>query len=78
MHCISVDLEKAYDRVPGEELWFCMRKSGVRTLGFNVWKEHHRCNNWISEGDVQRRIEGAALFRFRKKCMTVPRRSGSV
>ncbi|KAI5616363.1 hypothetical protein C0J50_24070 [Silurus asotus] len=25
-----MDLEKAYDRVPKEELWYCMRKSGVR------------------------------------------------
>ncbi|KAI5618310.1 hypothetical protein C0J50_22292 [Silurus asotus] len=29
LHCIFVDLKKAYDRVPREELWYCMRKSGV-------------------------------------------------
>ena len=24
-----MDLKKAYDRVPREELWYCMRKSGI-------------------------------------------------
>ena len=29
LHCVIMDLEKAYDRVSREELWYCMRKSGI-------------------------------------------------
>ena len=29
LHCVYVDLEKAYDKVPREEVWYCMRKSGL-------------------------------------------------
>ncbi|KAK2910488.1 hypothetical protein Q8A73_008203 [Channa argus] len=36
LHCVFVDLEKAYDRVPREELWYCMRTSGVAEKYFRV------------------------------------------
>ena len=29
LHCVFVNLEKAYDRVSGKELWYCMRKLGI-------------------------------------------------
>ena len=29
LHCVFVELEKVYDRVPWEELWYCMRKSEI-------------------------------------------------
>ena len=29
LHCVFVDLENACDKVPREELWYCMRKPQV-------------------------------------------------
>ena len=29
LHCVFVDPEKAYYNVPREEVWYCMRKSGL-------------------------------------------------
>ena len=29
LHYVFADLKKTYDRVPREELWYCMRKSGI-------------------------------------------------
>ncbi|KAK3514069.1 hypothetical protein QTP70_002908 [Hemibagrus guttatus] len=39
LHCVFVDLEKVYDRVPREELWYCMRKSGVAEKYVRVVQE---------------------------------------
>ena len=36
LHCVFVDLEKAYDRVPREEMWFCLRTSGVTECYVNA------------------------------------------
>ena len=30
LHCVFVDLEKACNRIPREERWCCMRKSGIQ------------------------------------------------
>ena len=29
LHCVLVNLENAYNRVPRVELWYCMRKLGI-------------------------------------------------
>ena len=29
LHMVFIDLEKAYDRVPRQEVWICMREKGV-------------------------------------------------
>ena len=39
LHCVFTDLEKADDRVPREELWYHMRKSGVAEKYVRVVKD---------------------------------------
>ena len=29
LHCVFIDLEKAYDTVPRDEVWYCLRSAGV-------------------------------------------------
>ena len=36
LHCVFIDVEKAYDRVPRQELWHCMRQAGVTEIYISV------------------------------------------
>ena len=45
LHCMFVDLEKAYDRVPRQELWECMRQSGVA-------EKYVRIMQYMYEGSI--------------------------
>ena len=56
LHCVFVDLEKAYDKVPREVVWHCMRKSGmaekyVRIIQdmYDVSKTAVRCAVGVTE-----------------------------
>ena len=42
LHCVLVDLEKAYDRVPKEELWYCMRNSGTAEKYVRLVQNMHK------------------------------------
>ena len=73
LHCVFVDLEKAYDKVPREELWHCMRESGVAEKYVSVVKDMYedcatavRCAVGTTE-DFKVRVglhQGSALSPF--------------
>ena len=52
-----VDLEKAYDKVPREEVWYCMRKSGLAEKYVRIVQDMYddsttavRCAVGVTEG----------------------------
>ena len=57
LHCVFVDLEKAYDKVPREEVWYCMRKSGLAEKYLRIVQDMYddsttavRCEVGVTEG----------------------------
>ena len=70
LHCVFVDLEKAYDKVPREEVWYCMRKSGLAEKYVRIVQDMYdgsttavRCAVGVTEvGGV--RGEGGAASRI--------------
>ena len=44
LHCVFVDLEKAYDKVPREEVWYCMRKSGLAEKYVRIVQDMYDCS----------------------------------
>ena len=57
LHCVFVDLEKAYDKVPREEVWYCMRKSGLAEKYVRIVQDMYdgsttavRCAVGVTEG----------------------------
>ena len=73
LHCGFVDLEKAFDKVPREELWYCMTKSRVAEKYVKVVQDMYedsvtsvRCAVGMTEGfKVEIGLhEGSALSPF--------------
>ena len=70
LHCEFVDLEKVYDKVPREEVWYCMRKSGLAEKSVRIVPDMYddsitavRCAVGVTEGfDVKVGLhQGSAL-----------------
>ena len=57
LHCVFVDLEKAYDKMPREEVWYCMRKFGLAEQYVRIVQDMYddsttavRCAVGVTEG----------------------------
>ena len=55
--CVFVDLDKAYGKVPKEEVWYCMRRSGLTEKYVTIVQGRYddsttavRCELGVTEG----------------------------
>ncbi|KAK3553997.1 hypothetical protein QTP70_019112 [Hemibagrus guttatus] len=62
LHCVFVDLEKAYDRVPREELWYCMRKSGVAEKYVRVVQDMYERSRTVLSEEVRQESPWTMMF----------------
>ncbi|KAK3552622.1 hypothetical protein QTP86_017898 [Hemibagrus guttatus] len=56
------NLEKAYDRVPREELWYCMRKSGVAEKYVRVVQDMYERNRTVLSEEVRQESPWTMMF----------------
>ncbi|KAK3541480.1 hypothetical protein QTP86_026980 [Hemibagrus guttatus] len=89
LYRVLTNLEKAYDRVPREELWYCMRKSGVAEKYVRVVQDmYERSRTVVSESreQVEENLErwrfalerrGMKVSRSKAEYMCVNEREGS-
>ena len=61
LRCVFVDLKKAYDRVPREELWYCMRKSGMAEKYVRFVQDMYKESKTV----VRRAVETTEIFKVK-------------
>ena len=63
MHCAFIDLEKAYDRVPREELWECLRLAETSECYIRIIKDMY-------DGATTTKRSAAGLTGIQGRCWT--------
>ena len=64
LHRVFVDLEKAYDRVPRKELWYCMKTLGIVEKYVRLVQDMYE----KSETVVRYAVETTESFKVKVNC----------